>query len=456
MDISFNGAAQLVTGSSYLLSIEDKQIIIDFGMFQGLSEVNNNYNELKFDPLSIDFVILTHAHLDHCGLLPLLIKKGYKGPIFSTVQTKQISEIILLDSAKLQEINARENNMPLLYNTNDVFETLALFEEIDFFQNIVLTDNINFELLPVGHILGAASIFIRTNEGNLLFSGDIGRSDQSIIRSFNEFDFSKYDPQYIIMESLYGGIEHESKDANIKYLLNIITDTYMQNGSIFIPIFSLHRAQEVLNILKNNMSKLSSLNDIHFYLDSPMAHKITNIYENNSNLFNDEFIKTNRLNNTNNNDSFSFDKLNIIKKSKRSQKVSINNRSVILAGSGMADGGRILNHLYNNLSNKFNSIVFVGYQAEGTLGHQLVNNIKEVKIRNKDIHVKAKIDYLRGFSAHADNTDLKNWINKFNISNLRNIFLVHAEKDKILNFSEYLNSLNIKNFAPSMYEVYNL
>jgi metallo-beta-lactamase family protein len=258
------------------------------------------------------------------------------------------------------------------------------------------------------------------------------------------------------MESLYGGIEHESRDTNIRQLLNIIIETYSRSGSVYIPIFSLHRAQEILNIFHSKIENDSELSNIQFYLDSPMAKKITNVYLNNLSLFNDNFINSSNFNKQSIKDYFNFPNLKIIKKSKQSFNISNKRKSVIIAGSGMADGGRIIKHLYNNLENPSNSVIFVGYQAEGTLGNKLINNIKEVKIQDKLIKVNSNIYYLRGFSAHADHSDLKTWLNKFNLSQLKTIFLTHAEKERIEDFQSYLNNSKINSIAPEMFEIYNV
>ncbi len=454
MEIEFLGAASLVTGSMYLLKIGDSKILIDSGMFQGLNEERYNYLPLKFDPSEVDCLILTHSHLDHCGLIPMLVKRGFNGPIYSTIQTKEIAKIILLDSARLQEIKSKNYSPdPILYNLDDTNKALSQFVEIKNFDLIELSDSIKFKFIPAGHVLGASSVVFEIIGNTYVFSGDIGRTDQSIIKSFKDYNFKDISPTHIIMESLYGGIEHSDREAEKMQMFSIIKETFSRNGIVYIPVFSLHRAQEVLSILKVGVSKGYIPADLKVYLDSPMAANITTVYLANSGEFSDEFIGTTILKDTN---PFYFDQVTLVNKAKKSQSISSNSKSIVLAGSGMADGGRIVRHIYQNIENKNNSFVFVGFQAEGTLGRKLTNGIDEILLEEKLLKVKAKIFNLRGFSAHADNQDLLTWINSFDLKNLKKIFLMHAEKDRIVEFGKNLDSLGIPWSAPVMYDKINI
>lgn len=454
MKLKFCGASKIVTGSSYFLTENGISFLIDSGLFQGEKEKIFNYKNIEFDPKELDFIIITHAHLDHCGFLPKLVKLGFNGPIYSTFQTRELSEVILRDSAKIQEFNNMKNGDTLLYDTKDVEVTLNLFKSINFNETYKHLNKIDFTFLPVGHILGAASVFLTFNNCNLLFSGDIGRIDQSIIKTFSDFDFKKYSPNYIVMESLYGGITHPKRDTCYLQLLNIIKETFNNNGSVYIPVFSIHRAQELLSIFKGYFKDNLINNDIKVIFDSPMGLKVTNIYKNNIDLFNEQFIKTNSLktNNIGNSDYFNFQNLIIPSKKKRRLLELKQNKSIVLAGSGMADGGRIVSHLYKALENKNNAVIFVGFQAEGTLGRKLINGEKQVLINNEMINVKANIQEIKGFSAHADNEDLISWLNSFNLSNLKRVFLTHAEYDRILTFGEELSLKGYDYYAPNMYE----
>lgn len=462
MNIQFLGASNLVTGSMFLLSIGDKKILIDSGMFQGLNEEKYNYLPLQFDPKEIYCVILTHSHLDHCGLIPLLVKRGFNGPIYSTIQTKLITEVILLDSARLQEIRKKElRSDDILYDMNDAYKSVSQFVEIKFFDEIEINKDIKFKFIPAGHILGASSVVINNNGVITVFSGDIGRTDQSIIKSFKEYDFKQINPTNIVMESLYGGIEHTDREAEKIQMYRIIKETLAKNGTVYIPVFSLHRAQEMLAILRLGIVKDYLPKDINIYLDSPMANSITKIYLDNSSEFSEEFITTNMLNPNSDNsvkiNPFFYDQVELVKKSKKSQRITSTKKSIILAGSGMADGGRIVGHIYKNIEDKRNSFIFVGFQAEGTLGRKLTDGASEILVEDKDLVVRSSVFNLRGFSAHADNEDLLSWVNSFNLNNLNKVILIHAEKNRISAFGKELEKNGIKNWvAPNMYDKIDL
>jgi metallo-beta-lactamase family protein len=257
------------------------------------------------------------------------------------------------------------------------------------------------------------------------------------------------------MESLYGGIQHESREANTSQLLSIINETYANNGVVYIPSFALHRTQEILNILKIAYQNDSIPQDMKIYLDSPMAHKITNIYSNTPGEYSELFNKTNDHINTKEN-PFIFNSLKVINKSKQSKRIMSDKKCIIIAGSGMAEGGRIVNHLYSGLEDTRNQVVFVGYQAEGTLGNELVSGSKEVTIAGDKRKVKAKIHYLRGYSAHGDDHDLKTWFKSFNLSDLKKVFLIHGEIERLSSFKKEVEELGYSCEIPVMYQTFDL
>lgn len=473
MKIKFIGATNGVTGSSFLVEDNQTKILIDCGMYQEKEFEERNYSPFEFVASEINYVLLTHAHLDHCGLIPKLVKNGFKGKIFCTFQTFELVKVILFDAAKIQELNQRLNNngsnRELIYNSSDVELALTKFSPIKLMENIKLDNNINIKFLPVGHILGAASIFITINNINILFSGDIGRVNQSIIKSFNEFEFSDIGPDYIIMESLYGGKTHEDKDSNINIIKESIQKIKKSRGKILMPVFAMHRTQEILEIINFLIKSQMLQDDFEIYLDSPMAIEICKIYLNNLNEFNTQstylgnkinFVyDKNEATNTKQGmiifqeDRFVPGNLKTILKQKKSKKLINATNAVIMAGSGMADGGRIIKHLYNGLERPENIIMLVGFQAEDTLGRKLAEGEKRVTIMDKDITVRAEVKYLRGFSAHADQNDLILWLNKFNKNRLKKVFLVHAEEESLLEFSKKLLELKIENYTPSYCEI---
>jgi metallo-beta-lactamase family protein len=438
-------------------------------MFQGLDVQYLNWEDFKFDPAALDFVILTHAHIDHSGLLPKLTKKGFRGKIYLTAQTAAITSLLLLDSAKVQDLNynARGGSNALLrekgviYNSDDVVETINLFQTVNFLEPTKANDEVEFEYLPVGHILGAASVSLEVDGKKFLFSGDIGRTEQSLIKSFPDYDFSKFSPDYIVMESLYGGVVHPTKAESIKSLLDAINQTLTGNGNVIIPVFALHRTQEILEILKFALLAEHIKNNVQIYLDSPLANEITKIYTANTPVMQTDFslddikyvYKENLEGPEGENrvfDSkrrFNFEELRFIKKWNKSLGISGKSNSIILAGSGMADGGRVVHHLFSTLNNPKTSVIFIGFQAPGTLGRQLVEGATQVTINGKSINVKAKIIYLKGFSAHADNNDLFSWMAKFDQTNLKKVFLMHAELDRSEAFA---NNLAAKQFKPQV------
>jgi len=474
MKITFLGGAQTVTGSSYLIQSEEVSILVDCGLYQGYEVDFLNYEKFNFDPSRINYVILTHAHLDHCGLLPKLFKEGFKGKIISTPQTRSLAEIILYDSAKLQEFKENLNsykfsNPEILYTSSDVDSTLNLFNSYNFFESITLNDKISAELIPVGHILGAASVILNIDGKQLLFSGDIGRTDQSIINSFMISDLSKFSPDHIFMESLYGGMEHEDRNTDMMQIINIVNLTIQDGGRIIIPVFAMHRAQEILELLKSAFDFKLMPDDINVYLDSPMASNITQTYNDAYLEFNQEFKLGDHVihyyNNKNgitsatdkpNYNRFEFPNLKNVRKSKRSLKISNAARSIIMAGSGMADGGRVVKHLYQNLDDSRNCVIFVGYQADQTLGRKLVDGAKEVTINDKLIHVNAKILYLTGFSAHADNADLITWVQKFSLKKLHDIFLIHGDLERMEILAKNLSGICKDVKIPKRLEVFDL
>lgn len=467
MKIKFCGATQTVTGSSFLIDLGSKKVLLDCGLYQEVDAQVFNNAPFEFNPSEIDYLFLTHAHLDHCGLIPKLVKYGFKGKIYCTFQTLELVKIILNDAAKIQELNLRLNrdgNNTLIYDTADVEYSLTKFYPVKALEEVIIDNDLSITFLPVGHILGASSVYIKTSNGNILFSGDIGRVDQSIIKSFNEFSFEKFAPNYIIMESLYGDKHHEDKDICINEIINSIKFIKEKNSKLLIPVFAMHRAQEILEILNYLIISNHVDKDFSIFLDSPMAIEICKIYMNNINEFNDsykylndnvkfEYSLNTGIENINNlfikqDERFIPLNLKYVDKQKKSKRLINAVNAVIMAGSGMADGGRIIKHLYNGLENGNNIVLLVGFQAENTLGRQLAEGQKKVIINDKEINIKASIKYLRGFSAHADQGDLLNWLSKFDSTNLHQVFLVHGEEKSKILFSEILKEKGINNLIP--------
>jgi len=419
--ITFLGAAHTVTGSCYLVEGDGLKFLVDCGMFQGPDVEARNLTEFDFDASSIDFVLLTHTHIDHAGLLPKLFRHGFRGEIFATYHTIQLAHILLLDSAKIQENNYREGIpwkhaqvVDIAYDTGDAENAIAAFRSVKFDEVFSPRAGLNVTYRKAAHVLGAASIELELEGKKIVFSGDIGRHNHELI---GEFDLAyKAEVDYVVMESLYGGIYHPERREAVNEMVKLIRDTLNKGGSVFIPAFAVQRTQELLHDLKIAKQAGALTSEIPIWLDSPMAQAVTRIYQ--AALDHGE------------ESIFEAEGLRYVRSYKESEKMSKTPGQIIIAGSGMADGGRILSHLARNLKNKRNSVIFVGYQAEGTIGRALVEGAKQIKIDGVPVDVKAAIHQVSGFSAHGDTNDYLKWVRRYLSPKLKHIYLVHAEVER--------------------------
>ncbi len=452
LSIKFLGAAGTVTGSCFLIKTSFGSGLVDCGMFQGVDVEGMNYQDFKFNPKKLKFVVLTHAHLDHSGLLPKLVKNGYKGKIYATIPTRDIAEHMLLDSAKVQEMRYREKRgkfkswklkeysdeaialNEIIYDTRHVIRTLERFCTHDYGEKFTLMEGITANFFRVGHALGAAGVCINveTNAGRkkIIFSGDLG-NEHSLLDSI--FDWPS-EANFIVMESLYGGLQHEKREVEEERLAWEINKTYARGGNIIMPVFTYQRSQEMLVLLKRLIEANKIPKSIKVYLDSPLSVKITDIYKKYFKYLN-PLIKEKFLNG-----EMLFSSGNIIftKKVKESKRIKKSRGAIIVAGHGMCAGGRILFHLLDNLSDKRASVLFVGFQAPGTLGREIIDGAREVIVEDKKVKVKANIKTFFGFSAHADNDTLLKWISGVNKKKLEKVFLIHSEDETRLEFGKIL------------------
>lgn len=454
ISIEFDGAAETVTGSNYLVRTSKGNFVVDCGMFQGPDVESRNLEDFNYDPKEVDFVLLTHAHIDHSGMLPKLVKHGFTGPIFATNHTISLTTELLLDSAKIQENNYKRGEnygkftevVALVYDTENATQTIQQMKAVSFRDTFSPTPGIEVTFIRAGHVLGAASIEVKITEDGvtktILFSGDIGRTKEEIIDAFDLEYQTK--PDFILMESLYGGIYHPPYEDSTQDLLNIIIDTLGKDGNVYIPSFALQRTQLLLHLIKEAKEDGQIANDVHVWLDSPLAQRVTDIY-------------LAALQHTNEH-LFDFQNLHYVRKYKESLGIRGKQGQIVIAGSGMADGGRIVEHLFRGLKNKKNSVTFVGYQAEGTMGRELVEGTKKIRMGTKNVPVKARIDYLHGFSAHGDTQDYENWLEPKMHENLQNVFLIHAEIDRAMAMKTHLeDELGIANtYIPKWKEVIQL
>ncbi|MBR9691476.1 MBL fold metallo-hydrolase [Candidatus Woesearchaeota archaeon] len=430
MKVKFCGAAKIVTGSNYLIEVGSERILVDCGMFQGRKNITRlNYQPFKYEPKRISHVLLTHAHIDHSGLLPKLVKQGFKGEIFATDATIDLCRIMLEDSAHIQEMDTKYENERLkfkgkplrqpLYSKEDVSKTLPLFRKVVYNQEIQVTKHIKVTYRDAGHIIGSAilEIIVDDNgeEKRIVFSGDLGQWDVPIINDPTIVEKA----DYLILESTYGNRLHEDvKDREVK-LLEYAERAYSRGGRLLIPSFAIERTQELLYSF-NKLIRQGKFPDMKIFLDSPLAIKATEIFKKHPEFFDQEAL-------TKFKNPFNFP--NLVYTSSTDESKSLNDYDkpcVIIAGSGMCTAGRIRHHLKYGLSDPKNIVVFVGYQAYGTLGRWILEGKKTVRFMGLFVDVKADIEKINSFSAHADYEDIQKWVHGFK-QKPKKIFLVHGE-----------------------------
>ncbi len=464
MKISFHGADQGVTGSCHLLECAGKRILIDCGMYQGGRElVAENSEPFGFDPASIDFLLLTHAHLDHCGRIPLLVKRGFKGEIITTAATVELAQLIMLDSAGLQEEEARyqlhrtrrhsdnlDTDIEPLYTTLDALNSLDYFgRKAGYDQTIQLTPGIRITFIDAGHILGSASIFLELEEDGrqhrLLFSGDLGYSGRAILR--NPARPPKVDT--VVMETTYGDRLHKQLQPYIDELYEIINETIGRGGNIIIPTFALERTQEILYYLREGVKNKSIKHFTNVFLDSPMAISATRIFERHPECFDKKTLHVSQRGK----DPFDLPGLHFTRETAESMAINkLVGGAIIMAGSGMCTGGRVRHHLKHNLWGRKNSIIFVGYAAEGTLARDIIDGATEVQIFGDDIPVRASIHTIGGFSAHADQAELLAWHQQ--TGDPKTTFLVHGEEESMHAFAKKLKNTQVE--MPALHQEFIL
>lgn len=438
LQIQFLGAAQTVTGSCFLVSTPSTRFLVDCGMFQGPDVEQFNLEDFNFEPANIDFVLLTHTHIDHSGMLPKLVKHGFNGPIYCSLHTADLVPILLLDSAKIQESNYKQGipwkhagKVAIAYSTQDAEATIANLRAVRLDEEFAPAADVKVKLVHAAHVLGAVSMEVETQGKKIVFSGDIGRRNHDLIGGFN-LDY-KAEVDYVVMESLYGNKVHPDRHESVQEMIQIVNTTFARGGSVFVPCFAVQRTQELLNDFKLAKQAGALAAEVPVWLDSPMAQKVTQIYQRALDHTNDSL--------------FDFQGLRWVRNFRQSQKISRKPGQIIMAGSGMADGGRILEHLISNISNPKNTVLFVGYQAEGTIGRQLVTGARQVIIDDKPVNVKAQIVQLNGFSAHGDKNDYQAWLERYNSDRLQHVFLVHAEPQTARDLQSEFQSKGIKSVS---------
>ena len=461
MKINFLGAAKVVTGSSYLIETKDIKIMIDCGMFQGSHELEQlNYENFDFDPKEIDYLILSHAHIDHSGRIPKLVKEGFKGRIFCTKATYDLSQIMLVDSGHIQESDVKWENhkrermgkppISPLYTAEDAEKSLKLFEPYLYNQAIDPSPHFGFRFRDAGHILGAAIIELWIKEDNkqvkIVFSGDLGMKNKPILNDPTMIEKA----DYVIMESTYGDRLHSDLSKSASELVEIINNTVSKGGTVVIPSFAVSRTQELiyeLNKYYEYNEDLETFMRIPIYIDSPMAVSATEVYRENSYCFNDE--AKNLI--MSGDDPFAFENLHYVRSQEESMRLNKSTYpKVIISASGMCEAGRVRHHLKHNLWKGKNSVVFVGYQAMGTLGRKLKEGAKKVHLLGENIAVNANIYSVEGFSGHADVSGLTDWFSGFK-SMPRKVFITHGEELSANSFAKHISeTFGIETYVPNL------
>lgn len=433
MKLQFLGATRTVTGSLHLLDADGVQILLDCGLFQGSKELWERNNSFNFNPQDIDYVLISHGHIDHCGRLPLLVSKGFKGKIYATHATVDLCSILLKDSARIEEMDVeRENayrrskNLPPfkpIFNDDDVEKCSKLFRGVDY-DRVVKLNGVEVIFRDAGHILGSAMIEIWAEGIKLVYSGDIGRPGMPILRDPSTIDSANY----LILESTYGSQKHPPYPPTMDKIKRMLLGVYRRGSKLLIPAFSIGRTQTIIYIL-NHLVENNEVPIIPVYVDSPLAVDATEIFSRHPECYDAEFKA---LLGTGD-DPLIFKGLKYVREEEESREIS-NRResSIIIAASGMCNGGRIKYHLERHISDPYSTLLFAGYQAKGTLGRELVEGRKTVKIYGKSYPVKIRVESLQGLSAHADRTDILSWFKKIKMEGLKEVFLVHGDYEESL------------------------
>ena len=438
MNIAFHGAARMVTGSKHLLTLDNGfKILFDCGLFQGNPREADELNrDFGFDPAEVNVVLLSHAHIDHCGLLPKLVKEGFRGKIYCTPATLDLATILLLDSAHIQESDIKYHNKkrakrgesPLepLYNTDDVNATLPRFQLVEYNEVLEINNEVTVRFTDVGHIIGSAAVHVTINEKGkqtqITFSGDVGRYNDELLRAPSTFDQA----DYIILESTYGDSLHEDIALSDNKLLDIIVDTCLKKkGKLVIPAFSVGRTQELIYAL-NRLEIDKHLPDIDFFVDSPLSIEATEVMKAHQDELNDKFhafLKKDKA-------PFDFKRLHYIKRVEDSKALNLHKSPcVIISASGMADAGRVKHHIKHVIGDRRNTILLVGYCEPNSLGGKLMRGNKEVTMFGDLFFVNAEIEVMRSMSAHGDYEDLCQFIACQDKTKVKKVFLVHGEYD---------------------------
>ncbi len=467
MKLSFHGADRGVTGSCHMIECGGRRILIDCGLYQGGRDLaEENAEEFGFDPKAIDHVLLTHAHLDHCGRLPLLAKRGFRGEIIATAASRELARLVMLDSAHLQEEEARyqarktarrnhHNHHPQpaaapLYGVLDALNCLDYFgRTATYGAPLEICPGVRATFLDAGHILGSASILLELEEDgrrrSVVFSGDLGNAGRPLLGS----PVTPPSADVVVMETTYGDRRHKAVQPSVQELYDAISDTFKRGGNVIIPTFALERAQEILYFLRAGVEAGQLPAAMQVFLDSPMAISATEIFERHPECYGPQTAELFREKR----DPFLLPGLHFTRETAESMALNeIGGGAVIMAGSGMCTGGRVRHHLKHNLWRRDSSVVFVGYAANGTLARRIIDGAHTVRIFGEEIRVRAAIHTINGFSAHADQAELLAWHDR--IKGVQRTFLVHGEEQTMGHFAGLLERTSVE--MPTLHQDFEL
>lgn len=446
MKIVFNGAAQEVTGSCYqIITNSGSQYLVDCGFFQGGWEnEQKNIKDFNFNPKNIEAIFLTHSHLDHCGLIPKMFRQGFRGKIFATRPTKDFCDLLFEDAADLIIDKYFRTGERPIYELEDAQGAVTLFEPVEYEKDYEFND-VKFKFHNAGHILGSSIIELNIEGKKIVFSGDLGNYPVPIIPKFtyvNEAD-------YILIESTYGGIVHEDPKIRLTKFRQAVFNVFNKQSTLLIPSFAMERTQEIMFEL-NMMVEGGEIVPLPVFMDSPLASKITKVFKKYEDFYDTETMSIIKRGD----DIFNFSGLKITDTVDESKKINpIPGPKIIIAGSGMCTGGRILKHLKRYIENPDNFLLFVGFQANGTLGRKIFDGEQVVDIENDKYNVKLNVDAIGGYSAHSDQPKSIEWLSKFDKKRLKKIFIVHGEKEKAEALALGIkNEIGVETHIPTLYE----